>query len=85
MHPIKEIAFANTIVDVTKMSQAAAEDGSHGNIHRDNDDDDDVQHDLVLKESNSSDEFTPRSQRTSTTVMTSTTGTTVAENLRFLL
>ena len=85
MHPIKEIAFANTVVDVTEMSQAAAEaeDGSHGNIHHDNDND--FQHDLVLKESNSSDEFTPRSQRTSTTVMTSTTGTTVAENLRFLL
>ena len=85
MHPIKEIAFANTVVDVTEMSQAAAEaeDGSHSNIHHDNDND--FQHDLVLKESNSSDEFTPRSQRTSTTVMTSTTGTTVAENLRFLL
>ena len=87
MHPIREIAFSNTVVDVTEMSQAAAdaEDGSsHKNTHHD-DDNDDQQHGLVVKESHSSDELTPHSQRTSTTAMTSTTGTSVAENLRFLL
>lgn len=87
MHPIREIAFSNTVVDVTEMSQAAAEaeDGSSNKNTNHDEDNDDDQRGLVVKESHSSDELTPHSQRTSTTAMTSTTETTVAENLRFLL
>jgi len=91
MHPIKEIAFSNTVVDVTEMSSqaaaAAAEREETASMTAADGDDagGSAADPLVLKEMTSS-ESPIGSQKTGATTSTSaTTTTTSSENLRILL